>query len=191
MALAEQIARDAHGSIGQTRADGVTPYIHHPARVVALLDEWRSTDVINVNLDSLDSFREWLAAAWLHDVVEDTPVTLADLRDAGVSSRTCALVALLTKPPEGGDLTAYHAAISRDVAALTLKCGDRCANLEDAARDVRERRGSRRWAKYAAKTRRDLLPLYSDHPRLLAELQRRLDALDWCLAERRSITPTV
>jgi hypothetical protein len=57
--LAEQIARKAH--VNQFRRDGVTPYITHPEAVVKKLGT-ESDDV--------------LAVAWLHDVLEDTCVTV-------------------------------------------------------------------------------------------------------------------
>jgi (p)ppGpp synthase/HD superfamily hydrolase len=61
-------ARIAHA--GQVRnGSGGLPYVEHPVRVAALLDE--------------HSFRdEVLAAALLHDVVEDSDTTLEDLREA-------------------------------------------------------------------------------------------------------------
>ena len=56
---AKEIATEAHE--GQKRSDG-KPYITHPARVAAAVK------------DRLKPI------AWLHDVVEDTRVTLDDLK---------------------------------------------------------------------------------------------------------------
>jgi len=62
---AEIFARAAHSAVRQTRkfSGGKVPYIVHPMRVADLVSEGRGTV-------------EMQAAAWLHDVVEDTGVTL-------------------------------------------------------------------------------------------------------------------
>lgn len=60
-------ARSSHA--GQIRnGSGGMPYVEHPMRVAALLDEHGYRD-------------EVLAAALLHDVVEDSETTLEDLRE--------------------------------------------------------------------------------------------------------------
>lgn len=60
-------ARSDHA--GQTRnGSGGMPYIEHPIRVAALLDEHDYAD-------------EVLAAALLHDVIEDSDTTLDELRE--------------------------------------------------------------------------------------------------------------
>ncbi|MBX2850022.1 MAG: bifunctional GTP diphosphokinase/guanosine-3',5'-bis pyrophosphate 3'-pyrophosphohydrolase [Acidiferrobacterales bacterium] len=59
------VARDAHE--GQMRSSG-DPYITHPVAVTSLL--------ANMKLD-----HETLAAALMHDVIEDTPVSKQDLAD--------------------------------------------------------------------------------------------------------------
>ncbi len=62
---------------------GGKPYIGHPLRVV-----------LHLGPDVAD---EVLAAAALHDTVEDTPLTLDDLRKAGFPERTVALVDAVTR----------------------------------------------------------------------------------------------
>ncbi len=53
--------------VGQVRRYGGEPYIYHPGRVAAIVTvRWAREDLI--------------IAAWLHDVVEDTPITLEDIR---------------------------------------------------------------------------------------------------------------
>ena len=69
--LAEQIPTTAHA--GQVDKAG-RPYIAHPARMAG--DEHA------------------VAAAWLHDVVEDTEVTLTDLEDSFPALVTIAVDAL-------------------------------------------------------------------------------------------------
>lgn len=63
---ARQFAEAAHDSIGQRRKYTGEPYINHPAAVVELVR-------------SVPHTSEMLAAAWLHDVVEDTPVGLVSI----------------------------------------------------------------------------------------------------------------
>jgi guanosine-3',5'-bis(diphosphate) 3'-pyrophosphohydrolase len=67
VAGALEVAREAHA--GQIRnGSGGRPYIEHPQAVAALLAEHRFGD-------------EVLAAALLHDVVEDSETTVEDLRE--------------------------------------------------------------------------------------------------------------
>lgn len=77
---AQRLAYDAHE--GQTYGD--SPFIIHPKDVV------------------LRSYRAAygpvaIAAAWLHDVVEDTDVTLDDLRERGFDERVVTAVDALTR----------------------------------------------------------------------------------------------
>lgn len=58
-------ATAAHGAIGQTRKYTKEPYINHPKRVMETVRNYVT-----------DATPEMLAAALLHDVVEDTDITL-------------------------------------------------------------------------------------------------------------------
>lgn len=60
---AQVFATAAHAAVGQRRKYTNEPYINHPAEVV---------DIIRRHTAFTDNM---LAAAWLHDVVEDTGVT--------------------------------------------------------------------------------------------------------------------
>lgn len=73
--MAKKVATAAHE--GQTRRGG-DPYITHPARIAARVD------------DRLKPI------AWLHDVVEDTNITVADLRSMGFPAYIVEAVDLLT-----------------------------------------------------------------------------------------------
>lgn len=75
---AEALARAAHE--GQVDKSGA-PYATHPERVAARVSE--------------DD--ELVAIAWLHDVVEDTPITLDDLRGREFPESVVAAVDALTK----------------------------------------------------------------------------------------------
>jgi (p)ppGpp synthase/HD superfamily hydrolase len=98
-----QLARRAHE--GQLDKSG-RPYIAHPLRVMgALRDE-----------------RERMAAV-LHDVVEDTSVTLADLKAAGCPEEVLTAVAAISKQP-GEDQETYLARVATNPIALAVKRAD-------------------------------------------------------------------
>lgn len=67
---ADAFAAAAHDSINQLRKYGGEPYIVHPRHVREILQEFSSQPVTP----------DQEAAALLHDVVEDTPVTLDQVR---------------------------------------------------------------------------------------------------------------
>ncbi len=62
---ADQMAERAHE--GQTRKEAPIPYISHPRAVAQMLKDHGFSDAV-------------VAAALVHDVVEDTPVSLDDVR---------------------------------------------------------------------------------------------------------------
>lgn len=70
---------------GQYRKDGVTPYIKHPEAVAGYLQGIGITDA-NI-----------LAAAWLHDVVEDTDCTITDLEEKMFDKKIIDYVRRLTR----------------------------------------------------------------------------------------------
>lgn len=76
VAAAKAIATIAHRF--QTDKIGA-PYIEHPRRVAGRLDD-----------------PQQIAAAWLHDVIEDCGITADDLVKAGISQEVVAAVVLLT-----------------------------------------------------------------------------------------------
>lgn len=118
---AKAFATLQHGRIGQVRKHDATPYINHPAAVVELVRSVPHTE-------------EMLAAAWLHDVVEDTPVTLNEIEFVfGLDVAT--LVEMLTdvSQPEDGNRAARkaidraHTAMASP-AAKTVKLADLIEN---------------------------------------------------------------
>ncbi len=68
-------------------------------------------------------------AALLHDVVEDTPITLAYLRWAGFSPVTVHLVDLLSRP-EGMEYGDYIRRLSSDDNAVVIKVADMSDNYQ-------------------------------------------------------------
>lgn len=81
---ARRYATKAHADAGQRRKYTDEPYIVHPAAVVELVR-------------SVCADEEILAAAWLHDTVEDTPSTVNDIHNF-FGPRVASLVAMLTNP---------------------------------------------------------------------------------------------
>lgn len=95
--MAMRFAAEAHEGIGQVRKYTGEPYINHPAAVVELVGSVAHTP-------------EMLAAAWLHDTVEDTPVTLQDI-ERTFGSVVAVMVEGLTdtSKPEDGNRAARKA----------------------------------------------------------------------------------
>lgn len=115
----------AHGIAAIWHGDQVDkagqPYLRHVERVVAnLLREWPA------------AIETEIAAAWLHDVVEDTPLTGHDLLEAGISRETVAVVYELTRPR--GDYLGYIADLAAwgSMAAVRVKLADNEDNSDPA-----------------------------------------------------------
>ncbi|WP_430647400.1 hypothetical protein [Agromyces sp. GXS1127] len=106
VALAKGIAFAAHR--GQLDKSG-TPYIDHPGRIAERFDP--VADPIAA------------AAAWLHDVLEDTPLTSRELFEAGILLEIVGVVELLTRRPEVTP-DEYYARIRRHPVALRVKLAD-------------------------------------------------------------------
>lgn len=110
---------------GQKRKDGA-PYIVHPLRVATCVVE---------ELGAKDT--DLVAAALLHDTVEDTELTLEAV-EALAGPRVRALVDLLTKPdiqPKDELDRVYFKKLGEgDAGASVVKCADRIDNLRDMAR---------------------------------------------------------
>lgn len=106
VSLAKGIAFTAHRE--QLDRSGA-PYIDHPGRIAERFDP--VTEPVEA------------AAAWLHDVLEDTAVTAQELFEAGVRPEVIDVVQLLTRTPE---VTAdeYYARIRRDTIARRVKLAD-------------------------------------------------------------------
>jgi len=104
-----EIAASAHA--GQTDKAG-EPYILHPLRVMLRV-----------------SSSEERIAAVLHDVVEDTKVSLEALILEGFSSRVIAAVEALTKRPGESRLEAAERAAA-NVIAREVKLADNAENMD-------------------------------------------------------------
>ncbi len=119
VARALAFAAEAHGSIGQTRKYTGEPYINHPIEVMEIVRGVEHTD-------------EMLAAALLHDTIEDTPVTRDDIaREFGEA--VAVLVMELTDQCHEGNRTTRKAAEAARLATIspegqTVKLADLISN---------------------------------------------------------------
>ena len=120
---ARVFATAAHAAVGQLRKYTHEPYIVHPAEVVSIVQTVPHTEAM-------------LAAAWLHDVVEDTGVTIETVR-AEFGTEVADLVSWLTdvSRPEQGN-RAHRKALDRahtaaaPAEAQTIKCCDLWSNTK-------------------------------------------------------------
>jgi guanosine-3',5'-bis(diphosphate) 3'-pyrophosphohydrolase len=110
---------------GQVRKDGKTPYVAHPARVLAIL-----TNVFGVKDP------EVLAAGALHDTIEDTLADRDDLIEE-FGERVAGFVALLTKdkrlPEEERERTYFEALAAAPLEVKLCKLADTYDNLDDSS----------------------------------------------------------
>lgn len=105
-----RIALDAHA--GQTDKAG-REYILHPLRVMM----------------KMDTQKEMIAAV-LHDVVEDSSITLADLESYGFESDILEAVSCLTRDPDNETYDQSMARIKQNVLARKVKLADLTDNMD-------------------------------------------------------------
>jgi (p)ppGpp synthase/HD superfamily hydrolase len=103
-----EISVEAHK--GQKEKDG-SPYVLHPIRLM-------------LSLESSDA----RIAALLHDVVEDTPVTIDELHSEGFSETVLTAVGLLTHL-DHDDYDDYVDKLSRNPVARQVKLADLTDNM--------------------------------------------------------------
>ena len=142
------------------------PYIVHPLEAVEIVA-------------TMTNDQELLAAAALHDTVEDTDVTLEQIR-AGFGERVAALVAAESDEMPAGisEEDSWHsrkqAAIDRlaqaSLEAKMVALGDKLSNMRAIARDYAVR-GDALWDLFHAKDPKD----HEWHYRGLAEALKELD----------------
>lgn len=113
--LAIQVATRAHK--GQKRKDG-TDYISHPVTVAFMAVEDGASELV-------------VAACLLHDVVEDTDVTLEQLRELGFWSAVVDGVDAVTKRPGESYLADFIPRCKADPVGKPVKEYDIKHNLKD------------------------------------------------------------
>ncbi len=136
----------------QHRRGSQTPYWVHLVRVALELARWgHDAPVLG-------------QAALLHDVVEDTTTTLAEVQE-GFGPQVAELVKWLTAPPSGETeaVEAYYAHLGAEgpPSAHVLKLADRTDNLRSIqALVMRTGDRHRGWAgRYVAQTQHHIVPL--------------------------------
>lgn len=136
---AAEFAKKAHE--GQKRRDGKPYFTHVEAVAKKVNEDWFS-------LIPFESQMEWnkhkdhvVAAAYLHDVIEDCEVSKQDLLDAGFSQMTVEIVDALSKKPgenyfqfimrlhNGGNSSGFCGAFRTGMVAVKLADIDH--NLKD------------------------------------------------------------
>lgn len=123
---AKVFATAAHAAVGQTRKYTNEPYIVHPAAVAKIVASVRHTP-------------EMLAAAWLHDVVEDTEVTLSQIgEEFGVDVANIVFWLTDASRPEDGNRAARKAIDRAHIgtapaAPQTVKVADLIDNTRSIA----------------------------------------------------------
>jgi len=127
------VAKKAHA--GQFRQTG-DPYISHPIAVAQILADY-----------GLDP--QTIAAALMHDVVEDTSVTLEDL-EADFGSEIAMLIDGVTKldriktstweERQAGTIRKMAVAMAKDIRVLLIKLADRTHNMRTVAPLPEEKR---------------------------------------------------
>jgi len=119
---AQIFAIAAHAAVQQKRKYTGEPYIVHPAEVASIVASVEG------------STEDMVAAAWLHDVVEDTGITITDI-NLNFGADIAAIVGWLTdvSKPEDGN-RAKRKAIDREhtaqapAEAQTIKLADLISN---------------------------------------------------------------
>jgi hypothetical protein len=128
--LAMKIAYHAHH--GQTDKDGM-PYIYHPIAVAGQMAD-----------------EDGIAAALLHDVAEDTAVTLQELEAQGIPHTVLDALRRLTHPT-GEPYLEYLQRVRECPLALKVKLADIAHNTHpDRLASLPDERAGRLRAKYAA-----------------------------------------
>lgn len=122
---ARLFAEDAHGRINQRRKYSGIPYAEHLRAVANLVTE-------------VTDDPETIASAWLHDTVEDTPVTLRDIETAfgPTMARLVLELSDVSRPGDGNRaarkaIDLHHLALASP-RAKTVKLAD----LIDNSRDI-------------------------------------------------------
>lgn len=120
MQKARAFATIAHA--GATRKNNKTPYIVHPRRVVKTLQNAGVQD------------REILAAAYLHDVLEDTDSQI----EGQFSDKVINLVKSLTKDKTSTKTNYLNSLSGAPPGAILIKMADRYDNLVDGSKSMPE-----------------------------------------------------
>jgi len=184
--LAETAAFAAHVHAGQTDKAGRPDYLHLARVARHLVRLFPHATMVERH------------AAWLHDVLEDTATTAADLRQMGYAEAVIDLVTALTKPiaPQVS-YADWIAALAerRDMGAIRVKIADLTDNSDpERLQALPPERSCALSARYGTALqvlqtalRQDAMPEYDDDETLVS-LSLTLSAMDrWTIEQAARI----
>lgn len=116
MRAAAQLAYEAHASADRKFTN--ENYFDHVQRVAQTVGRSRE----------YGHDPEVIAAAYLHDVIEDSDTLLIDLERAGMTERTISIVDAMTKP-SGMSYVGYIEALKHEPEAWVIKRADMADNM--------------------------------------------------------------
>lgn len=116
---AYKLAKEAHK--GQKRKVTGEDYINHPAEVVSRLKYYHKDD---------PKLHHLVVVGWLHDTVEDSDITLDDLKAKDFPDGAITAIDILTKKP-GQSYMDYLKAVKGNDITRRVKIQDMLANLGD------------------------------------------------------------
>lgn len=155
VALAYRIAVNSHHGVNRKNGE---PYINHPLRVAQLVKDYPS---------------ETIAVALLHDTVEDTELTIADLRFLFPES-LCESVRALTHDDDEEYVVAIERVCNGSLDALIVKLADTLDNSSPAQLECfDEAKKQRKLLKYG-KARKAIIPIIEKHNPLRDSLSHEL-----------------
>jgi (p)ppGpp synthase/HD superfamily hydrolase len=163
---AELFARAAHGAIDQRRKYDGSAYINHPVEVRRILLEFASGPVTP----------EQEAAALLHDVVEDTKITLDDIRDCFGADVELLVEALtdVSRPEDGNRRVRKQKDLDHTAAGPAAAKSVKLADLISNSRSIVQHDPD--FARVYLHEKARILDVCEDaDPGLLAEARRVLD----------------
>ena len=149
IAKARKFARLAHEAIDQRRKYTYEPYIVHPAAVAKLVSGVSDDEAM-------------ICAAWLHDVVEDTPVSIRDIEQE-FGEEIALLVSDLTdvsQPEDGNRKTRKQIDLEHTRRASARAKTVKLADLIHNSRSITEH--DSRFAKIYMSEKRNLLEVLRD-----------------------------
>lgn len=131
---ADALAEERHGRTGKMYGD--QPYIFHPREVAA---------EIATRYAGTAEYDDAVIAALLHDTVEDTDVTLVELRALGYSDRVIRALDACTRR-RGETYAMFIRRCCRDRLGRRIKIADNICNRRrlDGIQDTGRREGLRR-----------------------------------------------
>lgn len=130
----------AHQAHAQQVDKAGKPYIDHPLRVMNKMQTWQEKIV-----------------AVLHDAVEDSDLTLADLDQAGFAPEVVAAIAAITRN-KGEDYEIYLQRVLGNAIALKVKIADMTDNMDMSRISHPTEKDWQRLAKY-----QQILPRLINH----------------------------